>query len=580
MTQTKSSGETYVVQHTFHYDHGGRLLETKQHVGTAPVAAPGIIVAKNEYNELGQLVDKKLHSTNNGGNFLQSVDHRYNIRGWLTHINNRDLKADNNSTNDDNNDVFGLELKYNTDLKLGDLYANRQQFNGNISEALWRSASDNVLRGYSYEYDKLNRLKNANYRADESNNWLSEVDRFTTSNLTYDGNGNILSMTRRGLTAENNGLKTYGLLDQLTYHYESGKGNQLQGVDDKDSNGNRITTATGHDFEDKNSRSFINGPEYGYDVNGNLTKDDNKGITGILYNHLNLPYKIEFGSGNWLEYSYTATGSKLQKRVYINSILTSTTDYAGSMVYEKEAAGPQKLSFVHTAEGRVVYQPAVTGKPWKYEYFLKDQLGNTRVAVGEPEVEVVVATAESEYLSENSRFTGLDQTRVPVVSALRSHPPHRYPNRYQHRSNPAEPGRNVVTKPGRSFHVMPGDKVKAKVYAKYLDLRDNTSTPDITTLVSAISGAAGYSVVTDAAGSTITGPGGALVGSLKSAAANATNAPLAYLKYYLYDDEYTEITSGLAQVTGAAAVWDATQLKCGSPGIIINFAYYYAGGVR
>jgi hypothetical protein len=62
-------------------------------------------------------VDKKLHSTDGGGRYLQSVDNRYNIRGWLTHINNRDLKADGN-TNDDYNDVFGLELKYNEDQKI------------------------------------------------------------------------------------------------------------------------------------------------------------------------------------------------------------------------------------------------------------------------------------------------------------------------------------------------------------------------------------------------------------------------------------------------------------------------------
>ena len=38
------------------------------------------------------------------------------------------------------------------------------------------------------------------------------------------------------------------------------------------------------------------GQEYLYDANGNLTQDRNKGITGIVYNHLNLPRQICFSS--------------------------------------------------------------------------------------------------------------------------------------------------------------------------------------------------------------------------------------------------------------------------------------------
>src|SRR5258706_15208125 len=67
-------------------------------------------VAAYEYNALGQVVDKKLHV--NGSSFLQSVDMRYNIRGWLTSINNAQLN-NLDSQNDDLNDYFGMELFYN-----------------------------------------------------------------------------------------------------------------------------------------------------------------------------------------------------------------------------------------------------------------------------------------------------------------------------------------------------------------------------------------------------------------------------------------------------------------------------------
>ena len=72
-------------------------------------------------------------------------------------------------------------------------------------------------------------------------------------------------------------LKRYGqteqatprLIDDLVYDYENtDKSNKLQKVTDS-------STTLG--FNDGNKT----GNDYAYDVNGNLTKDLNKGVTGI-----------------------------------------------------------------------------------------------------------------------------------------------------------------------------------------------------------------------------------------------------------------------------------------------------------
>jgi hypothetical protein len=42
--------------------------------------------------------------------------------------------------------------------------------------------------------------------------------------------------------------------------------------------------------------------------NGNLTKDLNKSITNIYYNHLNLVRLVMFANGNSVEYVYDALG--------------------------------------------------------------------------------------------------------------------------------------------------------------------------------------------------------------------------------------------------------------------------------
>jgi hypothetical protein len=58
----------------------------------------------NGYNEIGQLTGKNLHKTGSNS-YLQNIDYSYNIRGWLTAINNADLSS--------TGDLFGMELKYN-----------------------------------------------------------------------------------------------------------------------------------------------------------------------------------------------------------------------------------------------------------------------------------------------------------------------------------------------------------------------------------------------------------------------------------------------------------------------------------
>jgi hypothetical protein len=98
------------VDKTFEYDHAGRLLKIFHSVdGATPV-----LMSYMKYNELGQLVDKKLHVTDQvNDTYVQSIDYRYNIRGWLKSINNPSLTNDSGTTNDDVTDKFGMRLMYN-----------------------------------------------------------------------------------------------------------------------------------------------------------------------------------------------------------------------------------------------------------------------------------------------------------------------------------------------------------------------------------------------------------------------------------------------------------------------------------
>jgi hypothetical protein len=81
------------------------------------------------------------------------------------------------------------------------------------------------------------------------------------------------------------------------------------------------------------ARDFVNGAnvttEYTYYNDGSLSADQNKGLTTISYNRLNLPAQVNVGSGgaNYLKFLYSAAGAKLSKEVYEGGSLVSWTDY-------------------------------------------------------------------------------------------------------------------------------------------------------------------------------------------------------------------------------------------------------------
>jgi hypothetical protein len=94
------------------------------------------------------------------------------------------------------------------------------------------------------------------------------------------------------------------VIDNLKFVYDTASQNRLLKVND--------LSNSPQGFKD-NYTSTAN--DFSYDNNGNMTADNNKGIGSIIYNHLNLPIKINFGVKGEINYLYNATLQKLQKFV-------------------------------------------------------------------------------------------------------------------------------------------------------------------------------------------------------------------------------------------------------------------------
>jgi RHS repeat-associated protein len=332
--------QSVAVNLSYDYDHMGRKLRTWQGINGNTILLNSVI-----YNEVGQLAEKNLHSANSGQTFVQSVDYRYNSRGWLKSINNAALNNADPLINNDTNDVFGEELSY-------DDYATPalKQYNGNISAVNWQGkiqpsgGAAQIVQSYEYSYDKLNRLTLANYTTAGLTGRYNEA-------ITYDAMGNIKKLNRyRDIS------NTATLIDQLTYLY------------DNSDNSSKLLSVT--DVSGSNEGQLNGTAGYTYDNNGNLWVDNKKGLT-FTYNHLNLPYTVTPTAGNALTYIYDANGRKLRK-----VLSGGNRDYVNGIEYD----GSGSITFIQTEEGRA--RPN-GGSSYFYDYALKDHLGNTRVLIGQ-----------------------------------------------------------------------------------------------------------------------------------------------------------------------------------------------------
>lgn len=362
-----------VLKETFTYSLQDRLLTHTHQINGGAIQ----LLADNTYDELGQLTSKKVGNTSSMP--LQKVDYAYNIRGWLTGINND--PTNNLVLNTNEKDLFGFKINYNT---IAGTVANvKPLYNGNIAETYWRT--DAPLRKYGYVYDNLNRLKSAVYQKPGD---AIPVSGAYNESLSYDKNGNIISLQRFGTS---DAPSQVFQIDDLGYEYSTTNGNQLTKVTDG-ANGN-------------NAEGFIDGNKTGddftYDSNGNLITDKNKNITAIVYNHLNLPTKITFGTTGTIEYIYNALGQKLEKIVTQGTTVTST-NYLGGYQYIKPNLGTWALQFFPTVEGYVKNTVVNSANNYSYVFNYTDHLGNVRLSYSDADKNGTIATTE--IVDENNYY--------------------------------------------------------------------------------------------------------------------------------------------------------------------------------
>ena len=466
---------------------------------------------------------------------VENQNYSYDINGQLTGIN-KDYAETGIKTGVM---TFGQSLKRNYGFT-------EKRYDGTISGNIWITPS-HKSRSYGYDYDRSGQVLKADFTELNGTNHALSADwyintanngaDFSVSNITYDANGNIKTLSRKGPDGTLNSLGAGIDMDILSYTYaNNGVSNALDKVDD-------AATAFNFpglpDFRDGNTT----GADYSYDKNNNLITDANKGISNAIeYTYLDKPQKVNL-DGTIIEYTYTAGGGKLEELTYDNNIWTKKI-YEGNFIYENDV-----LQLIGHSEGRL--RP--DNNAFVYDFFVRDHLGNVRTTVTAKEVPFVdyLATHEVAYSQvEEVVFEGIGEVRGGKPGPSNG--------------MAAElDGDDAEKRVGTSLllHVMAGDKFNISADAYYSSTQtpgDQTSSGDMLSSVLGVllgnasedPGEEGGPSEVDIVNGTFSTSHYNTYDAIKNALTDNTK-PRAYINYVVFDENYKVVPSqsGAIQLT-------------------------------
>ena len=387
VTQTNSNvnafGSNKNVLNLQSYDHAARPRVNWFKVDSAPFT----IISDKRYNNEDELYLK--YQGKSAGQYLQATNYTYNDVGSLLRINSNALQGTeypwnycndpvlaDPGTNYIHKDLFYLQLFYNTQIP-GVSTAIRKD--GNIAGMEWQ-VKGRAHGIYRNSYDVYSRLKTSTY-SERDDGTLTASGRYNTS-YNYDVRGNITNILRYGMN-DVNGCSQISKIDDLTLSYTSQT--------------NRLSNVTDSAPVSSRSKGFknTNNTAYSYDANGNITVHQDKRIR-ITYNHLDLPTVIDWLDNNQrIDLLYDASGSLLRRTTKNGGTTIEKRDYVSGIEYVGN-----KVESIHNAEGRVFY---INGVSPRYEYHIKDHLGNLRLQYSDLNNNGKIESA-NEILSESHYY--------------------------------------------------------------------------------------------------------------------------------------------------------------------------------
>ncbi len=405
--------------HRYGYDNNDQLAMVE-------TSADGITFEENAnytYYETGALKRTELA----GG--TQGMDYVYNLQGQLKGINHPSLSA-MDDPGQDANDLFGMQLDYHPDdykrsaPNINQTTYGSDRLNGNIKSIRWNNTNPNTSESqYVYEYNRNDWLTGANFdpsgsavgtgglladdssaaqyangqtdvleatnsyalttgfhaqtgssvtvRIDENGGGSIMDGDYDVSNITYDANGNIVTLNRN--KGSQNGANA---MDELAYTYKTTPQdgpNQLVQVADG--------IASNADAEDIDSQGTNN---YVYNAIGQLIRNNAEDVD-YSYNTTGLVTEVKKGGLTTVKFYYNDRNHRIRKETFdgegfsfyntyyvrdvAGQVMAIYNDFSGSIdLAEQPVYGNSRVAVAYNS----------TGNTKNYIYELTDHLGNVR----------------------------------------------------------------------------------------------------------------------------------------------------------------------------------------------------------
>ena len=297
-----------------------------------------------------------------------------------------------------------------------------------------------------------------------------------------------------------------------------------------------------------------------------MNVDNNKKISSISYNHLNLPSAIYITGKGTISYLYDAAGNKLQKTTIDNTVTptkTTVTSYINGFVYQNDT-----LQFTGHEEGRIRFKSATNN--FGFDYFLKDHLGNVRMVLTDDVQQDIypAATLETSKVSTEQAYYDINAGLIVDKSSVAGIPD--YANNNGIANPPANPtfdnansaklyrlnSNTQKTGLGIALKVMSGDKLDIFGKSYYTQsnaggtgANSNLAAVDIINalLASPTGAASGKGTATQILSNT-GGTATPLNNFLSNNNPATSTTPKAFIVYVLLDDQFKYVAGGASPV--------------------------------
>ncbi|KKO90752.1 hypothetical protein AAW12_14500 [Sphingobacterium sp. Ag1] len=372
--QKNTASETFV--HYYNYDLNGKLKT----VYTNTVDDPGtkILQAKYIYALTGEL--KRVEY----GDKLQGVDYVYTIDGKLKSINNANIGTSgaNDPGKDGGNngfatDVFSQNIEYfpndysrtSTNINAIQNSAAPARYNGLVNGIGWQSQKPSSITGLDaasmnlYTYDSKGQLLTSTWGTPNygTKTFAAVTNVNQEKGLTYDNNGNLLSLQR----TNNAGVTTAS----LTYNYQVGT--------------NKLSSVSGY-------------ATYGYDAIGQLSSQV-KGTAG-MYMDYDVTGKVTFiysdatKSTIMLSFVYDNGGNRIMKKDHrTNAVTWYSYDVSGTLMAVFEGTSGSSLQLTEQPTYGMGRLGMLNRLGNSYSYSLTDHLGNVRAIINRNKASATLA---------------------------------------------------------------------------------------------------------------------------------------------------------------------------------------------